>query len=150
MPPRPQCLRLTGICNVCSQVFPLTRNHWDSTRDMCIPCSDERSLLETRRHERQRLTICVPPFLKSCELCTDRFLRSEFLNSSGNILYACCRRCRKREHCTRCRGIKKRRLFAKPHSLDSFFKTCITCRHAEAARNVRQRMDADVLGVIFL
>lgn len=138
-------LRSQGICPECLKVVPRTPRRWDSRREMCRLCA--MNAAENEGHRRARLTLRLPPRAhKTCTLCLQNFVVPlATLDENGDPSRTRCAPCQKREKCTTCCKLKKRKHFRKGDRIQ-LYKTCNSCRDRVMARVHRKRAQAEIQG----
>ncbi|KAJ7820942.1 hypothetical protein B0H14DRAFT_2599589 [Mycena olivaceomarginata] len=123
------------ICTCCARIVEDRHNRWNVGQDKCHLCSQD--VAEENTHRRARLKIRIPnraPLLgKNCRLCLEWNVLSHYEISGSENLHTRCKKCRTREHCTRCAKIKKRRRFEK-RGRTGLWVSCDTCRDKAAQR----------------
>jgi hypothetical protein len=93
----------------------------------------------------QGLTIRIPP--RTHHICTLCKVDYTIPPSDDPVTpQSRCLPCQKREKCSRCNKIKKRKRFEKEDGTNSIFKTCNVCREKDVVRHFQKRLQAQSLG----
>lgn len=124
-------------CRHCDRDIPANDIHWHFQRNICRKCA------------AQRPTLVLPGNRTvACGLCRARFPPRVFDIGDGHSSDRCSG-CRRRECCTRCHKIKKRKHFQRPSAREDApcFKTCAECRKKVIQRTLHRRAEAVAAGM---
>ena len=146
-PTSPQYERCTAICVRCVKVIAYTAHRWDVRRDMCCMCrmcAIERA--ESEGYRARHTHEAPPPPRIKCNLCTGEF--SVAGSHSGETLPDRRQQCERREKCSSCKKIKKKKHFQKSaQQRGVILKTCLSCREKSINWNLSKRRQAEDQGV---
>ncbi len=133
----------TKYCRKCKEDVPAVVRFWDFQLKMCCGCA---------------LTY-IPPIRipggrvprQACTLCSNMFSIHSFASPPGEAPHTRCVHCRRKERCTRCRKIKKKKEFRRPTDEDRtrpLLKTCNKCRLKQTREYISRRQQAETTGMI--